>query len=1027
MAQAFHYYDRTALIERLSTGLKRHRQEVVFLVGAPLSAPLQPGGPGVPGVEGIIDLIRDEFAGEPAQLSVLDEELKDAGAKRYQIAFVFLQGRRGQQAANEIVRTAVRAARAPEAVYVGSNFDYGPDEACRLMDTDLGGWALSPGTESLGRLAAAYPGIFGRSILTTNFDPLIEVAIRRSGGQYFRTTLHADGNLAQTEGSGCHVIHLHGYWYGSDTLHTPRQLGQARPRLKASLASLLRDKLVVVCAYSGWDDAFTDAMMEVVRDDAARPEVIWTFLSPEPGLDDSLSSRLGPGIDRGRVTLYGGIDCHQLFPTLYDSWQQMEVGKAAPAIPQSNSVRVNADLREKIEAKAVMPSVIEGDDEDRPPVVEIFVGRSDELKQVEESNVRAVFFTGIGGQGKSTLASRYFADCQRNHSFSFFVWRDCKEESERFENQLASVVEKLSGGSIRGEDLVKQTTTSIVQILIKLIGDLDVLFVFDNIDHYVNLESGKMFGSPDIFIEALLQSKSNSRAVFTCRPSVNYSHPLALSCRLEGIDLQSAQRLFKERGAVAKANEIEDAHHLTDGHAFWLDLLAIQVVKRSPVVSLTSLVTEIRTGGGLLPQATLNSIWTTLKEREQVVLRAMAETVKPDTEAEIGDYLRHKINYNKVIKALKALRALNLIVVKKRHNASDVLELHPLVRQFIRSSFPMEERSAFIHAIISVYKLFIGNHRSELLHRPSLSLLQYWTQNAELDIAARRFADAFLTLADASNAFTSSAYGREFCRIARILFTEVNWVTEHRKFKKFEEVFRAHTRLLSYLGEHDEVDALLGTYEKTLPEKDGRYINYCEMRSSSKWVRGDFNAAVEWGRAGQKLKAASDVDIESDISHTLALAERDAGRPEAALPVFLDGQSLAEVTDPEELDERRGGAHYGNVGRCLHFMGQIDSALICYQKSALLIEKDTMNEHILNQGYIRAWIGELLVAREQFTLGAAFFRAAFLKWEQTYPMKAATVLQLSKQVRERASGSPSIDDGSVEKTFLDWILGRSLD
>ena len=97
-----------------------------------------------------------------------------------------------------------------------------------------------------------------------------------------RTMLHADGNLSQTEGTGCHVIHLHGYWYGSDTLHTARQLGQSCPRLKASLSSLLRNKLVVVCAYGGWDDAFTEALMDVVRDDTAHPETLYVLLE-QPG------------------------------------------------------------------------------------------------------------------------------------------------------------------------------------------------------------------------------------------------------------------------------------------------------------------------------------------------------------------------------------------------------------------------------------------------------------------------------------------------------------------------------------------------------------------------------------------------------------------------------------------------------------------------------------------------------------------------------------------------------------------------
>lgn len=262
MSQRIHFHDEDALLERLSRGLNRRRQEVVFLVGSPISAPLGAGKPGVPDVDGVIDLIRREFADDSNQLVALRQALDQAGPDRYQEAFAFLQGRRGPQTANEIVRAAVFAAWISTPPALNGLNQSGADETCRAMDLDIAGWAISPATTALGNLIAHYPGLFGKSILTTNFDPLLEVAIRRAGGHYFRTSLHADGNLSQTEGTGCHVIHLHGYWYGSDTLHTSRQLSQTRPRLRASLASLLRNKLIVVSAYGGWDDSFTEALME---------------------------------------------------------------------------------------------------------------------------------------------------------------------------------------------------------------------------------------------------------------------------------------------------------------------------------------------------------------------------------------------------------------------------------------------------------------------------------------------------------------------------------------------------------------------------------------------------------------------------------------------------------------------------------------------------------------------------------------------------------------------------------------------
>jgi hypothetical protein len=1026
MSSDLHFYDQRALLERLTNGLKRSGNEAVFLVGAPLSAPRE-GTCGVPGVDGVINLIRSEFMSDPGQLEALDEELRTVGEKRYQAAFTFLQGRRGQRGVNEIVRKAVIMARLQPAGSESIHSASLTEDQCRFLEADFLGWNLNPATEFLAKLSTEYPRHFGGLILTTNFDPLIEVAIRRTGGTFLRTIFHADGYLGQTEGTGCHVVHLHGYWYGSDTLHTPRQLGQSRPRLKASLSSLLRDKVVVVSAYSGWDDAFTEALMDVVRDDSAYPEIIWTFFSREPDISPALSERLRPGIDRGRVILYSGIDCHDFIPKLHKAWSLLQDPAPLPLTRPSNPVRVSQEIQSELENRAEQQRVLEGQEEDRPPYVEICVGRENELATIRDSKAKAVFLTGIGGQGKSTLAARYFSDRQTQHAFSTYVWRDCKEERERFENQLASLVEKLSNGKILAEDLSRHSASAVVEVLLKLIRNVRVLFVFDNADHYVDLETRLMTGSADAFIESLLESGSPSQAVFTCRPSISYDHPLALNRHLEGLGLQATLELFAQRNANSPARDIEEAHKVTEGHAFWLDLLAIQVAKPSSSNDLHSLVSEIRSGRGPLPDKTLNSVWGTLKPREQLVLRSLAETVKPETEDAIGNYLRHEINYGKVVKALNALKALNLVVVKRLPNTPDVLELHPLVREYIHRKFARNERVSFIDAILKVYKSLLGKYKSQLIARPPLQILLHWTQNAELDVAAGRIGEAFTTLAEVRTAFLSSSYPREFCRVARLLFSASNWVETFHKYKGFEGIFSSHIRHLSYLGEYEEVVDLLGQYEKTVLAKDTRYINFCEMKCFTNWVRGDYALALEWGEQGKLLKQKSAVDTAYDVSHTMALAERDSGRPEIALPIFLEGRSLEEVIDPFKIDHEQSGTFYGNIGRCLHFLGQVDAALACNQKSALLIEKKPTSEHVLNQGFIRAWIGELLVAREEFKLAAIFLRAAVLKWENVSPPRAKSVHVMFEHAKKRLQGSTPINDANVEKIFVEWVMGRQMD
>ncbi len=1024
MKQEFQFFGQADLVYRLSKGLEKRDQGVIFLVGAALSAPTKPGAQGVLDTDGMIELIREEFAGDSSQLASFDDTLRAAGEKRYQAAFFFLQGRLGQASANEIVKRAVLRARIRGGNGTEAEIDVrsASDDELRLIDFDLR-WALNAGAEALGKLITNYPRQFGKIVLTTNFDPLIEVAIRKAGGNYFKTALHADGNLSQTEGHGCHVVHLHGYWYGADTLHTVGQLQHSRPHLKSSLSTLLRNKIIVVCGYGGWDDVFTDALMDAVCDDAANPEILWTFYERTPRISQHLESRISAGVSRGRVSLYAGVDCNSFFPEVYETWRKLETETTLKETGPTNPVHVSATLRLELETIRSQRATIQGDDEDRPPVVDLCVGRESELQQLRESRAKVVFVTGIGGQGKSTLAAQYFAGAQQERTYNHYIWRDCKEESERFENQLASVVESLSGGRISGPDLSKQDIITIVQLFMTWTADTSVLLIFDNADHYVNLETSRMTSSADILIHQILPSDTRSRVVMTCRPSINYRHESVLSCHLEGISFEATRQLFAGRGAVCTEAEIVDAHVATNGHAFWLDLLSLQVAKQSSL-SLRDLLDKLRTEGGFLPEKTLTSIWKTLSEREQLVLRLMAEAVRPETDSEIADHLRSEMNYRKVVKALNALKAMNLVVVKRRPAMDDVFELHPLVGQFIRQRFSKPERSSFIEEMIKAYRRFISSHKYQLTERPTFTVLQYWTHTAELDIAAGRIPDAVLILVEAGEAFAASGYSREFCRTARLLLSSVDWVSDHRKYKGFDALFSIHIEDLCHLGEWTEAEGLLEKFELTVVERDARFILYCNLRCFFKWTRGEFTDAVKWGKTGQALKKSSQVDTKHDVSHNLALAERDAGRPELALPVFLDGRSLDEVLDPEELDEDKGGPHYGNIGRCLHFMGQIDSALVCYQKSALLIEKDFRFERVLNQGYIRRWVGELLLARKEFKLAGIFLEAARLKWEQASPPKAAHVAALQRQLAAQLSDHSGLSKEDVERVCLDWISGR---
>jgi hypothetical protein len=1021
MTEPFEFYDQSQLLYRLGPALKSQQQEVVFLLGSPLAAPHRSGEAGVSTVSQIIDSIRQEFVNDGEQSQKFDSAVLASGERAYQAAFRFLIGCKGQNVANLIVQEAVLRARTGSDATNRADDKPLSDNECLALEADNQNWSIPPGLLSLGELVSRVPSIFGRTLLTTNFDPLIQQSITRAGGDSYRTTLHLDGNPGQTLAKGCHVVHLHGYWWGSDTLHTARQLTQERPRLKASLSALLRNKLLVVCGYGGWDDVFTKTLFELVQDDSAAPEILWTFRGNKPPINKSLSEGLRAGLNRARVSLYEGIDCNSFFPLLDAYWKKNVSLISSPINSRSNPVIVSPDLRNEIENRIKRDRLIEGDEEDRPPQFDVCIGREAELDRLRNSTARVIFITGIGGQGKSTLAAKYFSQAQLASKYKLFTWRDCKEEGERFENQLAAVIERLSNGEISGIDLARQSIGSLVDILMTFISQEPTLFVFDNVDHYVNRDIQQLNGGADYFVRRLLTSEHKCQALFTCRPVVTYPYEASLSLPLRGLSYPTAVELFAQRKATSTEKEIAEVHSFTDGHAFWLDLLAIQVAKRSTEKTLRELTAQ-------LPEDILRSIWETLPKREQLVLRVLAETVKPTPALEVGDYLVGYVTYNQASKALRSLISQNLVVVKELEHQQNFVELHPLVRQFVRSSFPPVERKSFIAAIISVYRRFMGAHVKELGQRPSFSVLQNWTQKAELDISAGNFPDASTTLSVVAPSFSASAFSREFSRVTRLLLDSVDWVEEHSNLPNFDSIIKIHVENLNYLGEFQEADEVLDKYELVTADRESRYILYCHLKSFSKWIRGEFKDAVHWGKVGvkitdqKKISAAGDIEIR----HTLALAQRDAGEPEIALETFIKDRLLEEVTDPDELNVPSGGPFYGNIGGCLQFMGQNENALTCYQKSALLLEKDRKGEHIVNQGYIRRWIGELLIARNQQRLGSIFLEAAYRKWEKASPARAKELQILRERLRSVLIKVDESPEG-LELVCKNWILGDYLD
>ncbi|WAS89462.1 MULTISPECIES: SIR2 family protein [unclassified Corallococcus] len=276
----------------------------------------------------MVALIREHLPAE-AQAKFDADRLHNQ-SNEYQWAMRFLQGRSNKTAAEKVVREAVLRAR----------LDRQKDGAAtdEQLDQDYRGWALPPATEHLGKLLVERADKFG-PVLTTNFDPLISASIKMAGGNFHRTLVVNDSPFGHTTPSSnsTHIIHLHGYWHNSPTLHTSAQIARDRDQVAAELVQILQNHTLIVVGYGGWDDIFTKTLSAINANRHNDVDILWAFYETEA--DHLLEARYQHLFSkvtnlRGNTGLrcYSGINCHKFFPELR---RQFDASIAPQTLPPS--------------------------------------------------------------------------------------------------------------------------------------------------------------------------------------------------------------------------------------------------------------------------------------------------------------------------------------------------------------------------------------------------------------------------------------------------------------------------------------------------------------------------------------------------------------------------------------------------------------------------------------------------------------------------------------------------------------------
>jgi len=1027
---------QSRLLSRLATAI-RTGERINLLLGSGLTAPdLERSEQGVPGVAEIIKRVESVFANTP-EYDDYANELKNSAldAERYQKAMKFLLESRGQMALNKIIRDAVLDARTTPTISTIK------DSGFEKLEEEKGGWFLRPGIKALGELIHEFPKIFVGPTLTSNFDPLAEIAIRKAGGQAQAVFLAGDGLFDNVVGGDAHrVIHFHGYWHGSDTLHTPSQLSRIRPKLEGCLREHLAKGILVVIGYGGWNDVFSQTLLKIISEGRLISDIVWCFYGAD---EEQIRSnrhffdQVEPVLEQ-KLIVYKGIDCHSFLPSLLSRARQ----ERDESIQQTSQMNLSAqaasvvvsipEIAEHAQAVACPTNDVfdeEGFQGDSPPSVSTWVGRDSEILQLEQTNARVVAITGMGGKGKSTLAAKYVKEVVRRGLFTHWDWRDLHEEGNTVQDKLLSIIYRVTRGQVRPSHLSESTPEYVAKKLLKSIGDEKWLLVLDNVDHYVDVEESVATSTLNVLITLMLENNlaPNIRLVITCRPTVEYSDDNFLEVPMHGFSLPETEKLFELRRVVIDRQvkeDIQSVHAATEGHPLWINLIATQVGKNK--AQLKSLLDKIqRSKGAALPLPMLRSIWETLNDKQRFILRCMAELTNPVPEEQLSNYISSKLNFNQFSRAMRAIRSLNLVVIKSfetQGSSTEKIELHPLIREFIKNEYSVDDRRSFISPIVQYFTDAVSRVKMKRSKQISIEIsinnIDHWLAKAEIEANLGMVDQATETIEEVRDSLIFHGFREKYIRIADKIISQLDWssysITEGLSYR----LLVATTRSLASLGRFLETDSLLERIQRSLSGKGLTYALYANERCHVYWLRHEYDHAIFWGEEGLKHVSASDRGYRKALAHTLALAKRDAGHIGEALTVFLDGNTLPSVLAGELTEKSEPGVIYGNVGRCLFLQNEVDDALFCYVKSAELLGVASLsNSH--NCGYASVWIGEALEKKGDYLNAFLFYRLAHHQFLRFLPPLAEESLEKSDNL---VSKSPILANlGAVEE----WRISQS--
>lgn len=670
---------------------------------------------------------------------------------------------------------------------------------------------------------------------------------------------------------------------------------------------------------------------------------------------------------------------------------------------------------------------------DTPPVIEYWAGRVEEMQALKVSH-KACFITGIGGQGKSALASKFLNEVDRN-DYLYCDWRDFKEEELNFQTKLYQLIELVSNYTIEINSLIGLDTDTLVDKFFSVLGPKKGIFVFDNIDKYIDLQSFTPTGDMKRFFEYVLTANHNSRFIFTCRPFIHFAGVGSYQIRLEGLNITDVEELISKYHHKLKRDELvhlaNRLYQNTGGHPLWMGLILAQ--SRVDFKQLAKVLEKIErrdiskddTNFSTIVSATvLENLWDGLKEREKIVLRTLSICNIAESQEELANIVAEKINYNQYSKAVRSLKSLNLLVEKE---GEGYLELHPLVREFIKGKYDTREQESYIALYVRYLDkiiVLLKQNFGKILPQDDIELL---IKKIEILIAAGKTQDSLDELRITGESLLISGYCEEYLRLADLALDRCSWTHKSMSnlsgIQEFMDMFLTNS---SDFGRYDIFEKYVEKYLSVFQSADTNLILIKSSQCHRFWVEGNMTKAVSHGRSASDL-----IDLlgQKDVwagKHRYHLALRDSGNSDdikIAMQYFCEGKDLNDLIN-ESIDTTF-ATHYGNIGKCYLLLEDYNMALklVCKSYQAFTLGSFSYQD-LHNIGYAAKWLSEIYRIIEPTSAASLYFILyARNLWKNDMPGEANKIDSYVSSLNPSAANESiiSLETWQIEKYCNDYV------